>query len=171
MGKERERQLANLRSQKEFENILVARHVVPKLNDLESLISDATRRREETTSEAIPTPYVPPNHPPNPQTTPPNSSVTFTNNNSPHVHPPPTILTAHLTPSLIAHQSQLNARLQTTQSQNALLFDEVQRQREEIEALLRRLEGVVADVKGANEALGEVVGDVVREALEGETVK
>jgi kinetochore protein NNF1 len=41
--------------QKEFDNIMVSRQVVPKLNDLESLISDASRRRAESTTEE-PTP-------------------------------------------------------------------------------------------------------------------
>ncbi|CAM1505437.1 Fc.00g110740.m01.CDS01 [Cosmosporella sp. VM-42] len=128
--------------EKEFDNIMVSRQVVPKLNDLESLISDAARRRNEAApDEALPIP--------------------------PHLHPPQTILAAHLTPALTAHQSQLNAHLQNTQSQNALLFEEVQRQRGEIAALLERLESVVADVKGANEALGEVVGEVVKESREG----
>ena len=44
--------------QKEFENIMVSRQVVPKLNDLESLISDASHRRAESTTEP-PTPYAP----------------------------------------------------------------------------------------------------------------
>lgn len=83
--------------------------------------------------------------------------------------PPSTILAAHLTPTLTAHQSQLNARLQTTQSQNALLYDEVQRQREEIRALLDALEAVVADVQGANEALRPVVNDVAVETRQGIT--
>ncbi|KAM0199183.1 hypothetical protein ACHAPA_001583 [Fusarium lateritium] len=122
--------------EKEFENIMVSRQVVPKLNDLESLISDASRRRVGSKAE-----------PPTP----------------PHLLPPSTILAAHLTPSLTAHQSQLNARLQTTQSQNALLHDEVQRQREELRTLLDALEAVVADVQGANDALRPVVDDVAAE--------
>ncbi|KAM0241243.1 hypothetical protein ACHAPO_002048 [Fusarium lateritium] len=126
--------------EKEFENIMVSRQVVPKLNDLEGLIGDASRRRAESTTE-----------PPTP----------------PHMLPPPTILAAHLTPTLTAHQSQLNARLQTTQSQNALLYDEVQRQREEIRALLDTLEAVVADVQGANDALRPVVNDVAAETRQG----
>ncbi|KAJ4141502.1 hypothetical protein NW768_000715 [Fusarium equiseti] len=126
--------------EKEFENIMVSRQVVPKLNDLESLISDASHRRAESTTE-----------PPTP----------------PHMLPPSTILAAHLTPTLTAHQSQLNARLQTTQSQNALLHDEVQRQREEIRALLDALEAVVADVQGANDALRPIVDDVAAETRQG----
>jgi kinetochore protein NNF1 len=86
---------------------------------------------------------------------------------SPHLLPPSAILAAHLTPALTAHQSQLNARLQTTQSQNALLYDEVRRQREEIRALLDTLEAVVADVQGANDALRPVVDDIAAETRQG----
>ncbi|KAF5683175.1 kinetochore-associated NNF1 [Fusarium denticulatum] len=86
---------------------------------------------------------------------------------SPHLLPPSAILAAHLTPALTAHQSQLNARLQTTQSQNALLYDEVRRQREEIRTLLDALEAVVADVQGANDALRPVVDDVAAETRQG----
>ncbi|KAF4979467.1 hypothetical protein FZEAL_4326 [Fusarium zealandicum] len=127
--------------EKEFENILVARQVVPKLNDLESLIGEASHRRAESTATTDPTP--------------------------PHLLPPAAILAAHLTPSLTAHQSQLNARLQTTQSQNALLHDEVRRQRQEITALLDALDAVVADVRGANDALRPVVDGVAVETRQG----
>ncbi|KAF4465995.1 Kinetochore-associated NNF1 [Fusarium albosuccineum] len=130
--------------EKEFENLMVSRQVVPKLNDLESLISDASRRRAEApASSTQPTP--------------------------PHLLPPSSILAAHLTPSLTAHQSQLNARLQTTQSQNALLHDEVRRQREEIKSLLEALEAIVADVQGANDALRPIVDDVAAETRQGIT--
>lgn len=142
---------------------MVVRQVVPKMNELESLMSDASRRREEALpTDAAPTPYVSPPCPP-----PSLCKTNITQTHRPHLLPASAILTAHLTPALTAHQSQLNARLQTTQSQNALLHDEVRRQREEIESLLERLEGVVGDVRGANEALGEVMEDVVREGRGG----
>ncbi|KAL6404012.1 Kinetochore-associated protein NNF1 [Ilyonectria robusta] len=54
--------------EKEFENIMVARQVIPKLNDLESLISDASHRRAEssssTTETTPPTPYALPSRSP-----------------------------------------------------------------------------------------------------------
>ncbi|KPM36754.1 hypothetical protein AK830_g9835 [Neonectria ditissima] len=124
---------------------MIARQVVPKLNDLESLISDASRRRAESSSSAAAA------APPTP----------------PHLLPPDAILAAHMHPALAAHQSQLNARLQTTQSQNALLYDEVRRQRAEIAALLDRLDAVVGDVRVANDALRPVVDDLAAETREG----
>ncbi|KAI9166668.1 Kinetochore-associated protein NNF1 [Paramyrothecium foliicola] len=127
------------KSEKEFENIMAVRQVVPKLNQLEELLGDAARRRAAA-------------DPSDPEPTPP------------HSLPPSDILAAHMHPALVAHQSQLNARLQTTQSQNALLFDEVRRQREEIDQLLGQLEAAVADVSAANEALAHVVPQIVSEA-------
>lgn len=66
-----------------------------------------------------------------------------------------------------SHQSQLNARLQTTQSQNALLHDEVVRQRDEIAQLLSRLETASADVGAANDVLGELADELASEARKG----
>lgn len=87
--------------------------------------------------------------------------------NRPHNLPPETILSAHLHPALSSHQSQLNARLQTTQSQNALLHDEVVRQRDEIAQLLSRLETASADVGAANDVLGELADELASEARKG----
>ena len=51
-----------------------------------------------------------------------------------------------------------------------MLHDEVLAQRREIEDLVGRLEGVLGDVRGANAVLGEVVGELSREAVEGRRV-
>ncbi|MCQ6512902.1 PMF1/NNF1 family protein, partial [Vibrio parahaemolyticus] len=91
--------------------------VVAKLNELENLVGDAEKRREEAQAAGItekPTP--------------------------PHTLPPQAILAAHLHPALARHHAQLRAQLAATQSQNALLVDEVRRQRAEADALLARLE-------------------------------
>ncbi|KAJ6446612.1 mind kinetochore complex component protein [Purpureocillium lavendulum] len=125
--------------EKEFDNILAARQVVPRLNELEDLIADASSRRASSSAE-------------DPQPTPP------------HLLPPDAILSAHLAPALAPHQSLLNAKLQTTQAQNALLADEVRRQRAEVEGLLARLEAAVDDVRGANAALGAVADDLADES-------
>lgn len=44
--------------QKEFDSILDSRQVVPKLNELETLIADASQRRATATDGPDPTPYV-----------------------------------------------------------------------------------------------------------------
>lgn len=75
------------------------------------------------------------------------------NNNRPHLLPARTIATAHLASLLASQQSQLNAKLQTTQSQNAALADGVKSQREEIERLLAELERVVRDLDSAAQLL------------------
>ena len=90
----------------------------------------------------------------------------------PHQLPPEDILAAHMHPALTEHHTKLNAKLQTTQGVNTKLWEEVQAQRREIEELVARLEGVVGDVHGANEALGEVADVLSTEAREGrEAVK
>lgn len=87
---------------------------------------------------------------------------------SPHTLPAPSILAAHLTPLYTTQQSQLNAKLQTTQSQNASLADEIQKQREEIEKLVRGVEIVVEDLDRANEVMDREVDGLGKEALEAE---
>ncbi|KAG9257269.1 Nnf1-domain-containing protein [Emericellopsis atlantica] len=124
---------------KEFDSIMENRNVVARLNELETLVGDATERKNQGEEAGV----------------------------QPHLLPPERILQAHLTPALQAHQSQLNARLQTTQSQNAQLHAEVLDQHAEIEDLLTKLEAVTGDVKGANAALAEVVEALSQEAREG----
>ncbi|KAJ4144749.1 hypothetical protein LMH87_003620 [Akanthomyces muscarius] len=128
------------RCEKEFEKILESRQVVAKLNELEALVGDAEKAREEAQAAGIkeePTP--------------------------PHTLPPQAILAGHMHPALARHQSQLHAQLQATQSQNALLVDEVRRQRAEVDELLARLEDAAADVRGANEVLAGIVGPLAEE--------
>ncbi|KAM0514028.1 hypothetical protein ACHAPE_007118 [Trichoderma viride] len=125
--------------EREFESILIARQVVPKLNDLEGLVADATHRRISSVPDA-------------PKPTPP------------HLLPAKDILSAHLAPSLASHQSLLNAKLQTAQSHNAILYEQIRSQRAEIEALLDSLEAAVGDVRSANAALAPVVDQLAAEA-------
>ncbi|KAL2016556.1 hypothetical protein VTK56DRAFT_3413 [Thermocarpiscus australiensis] len=125
---------------KEFETILQNRHVVARLNELEALISDAVRRREEEEATGDGTPPIPP-----------------------HTLPADVILAAHLAPHLASHRSQLNARLQNTQAANARLFDEIRAQRAEMEALVAGVEKAVRDVDGANGLLSEVVEELAAE--------
>lgn len=67
----------------------------------------------------------------------------------PHMLPAEAILAAHLAPHLAGQQGQMNARLQNTQAANVTLWDEIQKQRAEVEELLGALERALADVDGA----------------------
>ena len=78
------------------------------------------------------------------------------------------MLDAHLAPHLAAQQSQLNARLQTVQAHNARLFDEIQAQRAEMEALLAGVERTLADMDGASALLDDVAADLARETRQAE---
>ncbi|KAI1348298.1 Nnf1-domain-containing protein [Xylaria sp. FL0043] len=124
---------------KEFDSIQQSRNVVAKLNELESLVSEAERRRKEA-GEGGADPPVPP-----------------------HMLPPDEVLDAHLAPHLAQQQSQLNAKLQTTQAHNAKLFEDIKRQRAEIESLVSLLEKVLEDVDNTNQMMDDVVDDVARE--------
>lgn len=73
------------------------------------------------------------------------------------------MLDAHLAPHLAAQQSQLNAKLQTVQSQNTRLFDEIQAQRAEIEELLGAVERTLEDMDGASALLDDVVEELAEE--------
>lgn len=83
---------------------------------------------------------------------------------SPHTLPPKDILAAHLRPTLTSRTTSLKAQLQSTQSDNAQLAEQVRSQREEIDSLLAKLEGAVDDVKSANQALGSVTRDLAAES-------
>ncbi|KAI5919953.1 Nnf1-domain-containing protein [Camillea tinctor] len=123
---------------KEFDSILQARNAVAKLNELESLVSEAERRRDEAGENA---------EPPVP----------------PHMLPADQVLAAHLAPHLAQQQSQLNAKLQTTQAHNAKLFDEIQKQRAEIQSLVGLLEKAFEDIDGANGMMDGVVDELAAE--------
>ncbi|KAI1082198.1 Nnf1-domain-containing protein [Whalleya microplaca] len=124
---------------KEFDSILQARNVVAKLNELESLVSEAERRRVEASAAGREAPV------------------------PPHMLPADQVLAAHLAPHLAQQQSQLNAKLQTVQAHNAKLFEDIQRQRAEIETLMGLLEKVFEDIDGANGMMDDVVDDLVKE--------
>ncbi|KAK1525249.1 hypothetical protein CABS01_00338 [Colletotrichum abscissum] len=144
------------RCNKDFQSILADRDVIRKLNELENLVSDADRRRQEGGSDVEePIPYV---------TLPFPLSPFSGLNTLPHVLPPDEILTAHLAPRLAPQQSTLNARLQNTQASNESLFASIQSQRAEIDALLAQLESQVADIDGANALLVDVAPELAAEA-------
>ncbi|XDG01087.1 hypothetical protein ABKA04_000702 [Annulohypoxylon sp. FPYF3050] len=122
---------------KEFDSVLQSRNVVAKLNELESLVSDAERRRDDA---GIAEPPIPP-----------------------HLLPPDQVLAAHLAPHLTQQQSQLNAKLQTVQAHNAKLFDDIQRQRAEMQSLMALLQKVFEDIDGANSQIEDVADDLAKE--------
>ncbi|KAI1469537.1 Nnf1-domain-containing protein [Daldinia caldariorum] len=124
--------------QKEFDSVLQSRNVVAKLNELESLVSEAERRRDEAgVGSEAPIP--------------------------PHMLPPDQILAAHLAPHLAQQQSQLNAKLQTVQAHNAKLFSDIQKQRAEMQSLMALLQKVFEDIDGANSQMDDVVDDLAKE--------
>ncbi|KAI1144613.1 Nnf1-domain-containing protein [Hypoxylon sp. FL0543] len=123
---------------KEFDTVLQSRNVVAKLNELESLVSEAERRRDDAGVGAeAPIP--------------------------PHMLPPDQILAAHLAPHLAQQQSQLNAKLQTVQAHNAKLFSDIQKQREEMQSLMALLQKVFEDIDGANGQIDDVADDLAKE--------
>jgi kinetochore protein NNF1 len=77
---------------------------------------------------------------------------------------------AHLNPILAAQRGQLNARLQTTQSQNAALAAKLVAQRKEMQQLLSALEGVVKDLEEGGEMLGAESEGLAAEAREVEEI-
>ncbi|TVY52032.1 hypothetical protein LCER1_G006872, partial [Lachnellula cervina] len=74
----------------------------------------------------------------------------------PHTYPPDTLVEGHIHTVLSIQQGQLNAKLQTAQSQNASLRERMEEQRKEIEGLVGGLEVVVRDLEGAGRLVGEV---------------
>ncbi len=143
------------------------RDVVRNLNELDRLITEAKKRKSRAAEGEVPIPYVTHSR---------NLLESTSNTNTlkrPHTLPPLPLYIAHLAPFLQQTQSQLNARLQTTQSQNAQLASKISGQRAEIEQLVSGLEEVVADLEGAVESLRPVIGDgsggeIGRETLEAE---
>jgi kinetochore protein NNF1 len=72
----------------------------------------------------------------------------------PHTLPPEMLVQGHVGGVLNSQQSQLNAKLQTAQSQNAMMRDRMEEQRKEIEVLIGSLDVVVRDLEGAGTLVG-----------------
>ncbi|RYC54505.1 hypothetical protein CHU98_g11708, partial [Xylaria longipes] len=157
---------------KEFDSIQQARSVVAKLNELETLVSEADRRRKAA-GDGGGDPPVPiwktrgpvrsPIAKPDTARLVVGSVTTSESLVFPHMLPPDEVLDAYLAPHLAQQQSQLNAKLQTTQAHNAKLFEDIKRQRAEIESLVSLLEKVLEDVNNTNQMMDGVVDDVARE--------
>ncbi|TAQ84889.1 hypothetical protein B7494_g6777 [Chlorociboria aeruginascens] len=134
-------------AKEEFDDILRDRRVVEGLNSLEDLVADARRRKSRAVDgEGMGVGEVVP----------------------PHLLPASAIAKAHLAPHYASQQSQLNARLQTTQSQNATLALQIKEQRREIESLVEGIERAFRDLVGANELLGKESEGLAREAMAAE---
>jgi kinetochore protein NNF1 len=81
----------------------------------------------------------------------------------PHLLPAPEVMAAHLAPHLAQQQSQLNAKLQNTQAHNRKLFDDIQKQREEMQSLLNLVGKMFKDIDATNDMLDGVVEDIAKE--------
>lgn len=60
----------------------------------------------------------------------------------------------------------MNAKLQTTQAQNAKLFERIQTQQKEIQALVAGFQGYIRDLEGAVEKLNGQDGELRKEIRE-----
>ena len=139
--------------QEEFNEILKERDVVLNLNKLEDIITAARYRKSQLPLDSQPS---------NRQSNAPEIIP-------PHTQPPQALLRAHLSPHLNAQRSVLNAKLQTVESLNAELGNQIQGQNRRIGELVKGLEGLVGDLEGANKELGEMegLGRIGREGEEG----
>lgn len=145
----------------EFGRVQARYNVVPKLNELEGLVSDAERRRRAQASAARRKASKGKGE----EKAGEGDAGDNNNNNDndggnkptpPHMLPADAVLAAHLAPHLASQQSQMNARLQNTQAINVALWGEVQKQRAEVDGLLAALERALADLDGAAALLDEV---------------
>jgi kinetochore protein NNF1 len=102
--------------------------VVPSLNSLDRLITDAKSRKEAAEAAA------------------PDGSEA-TQPVPPHILPATDILTAHLSPFLIEQHNTLTAALETVEKSNETLGQTIASQRDEMEKLVRGLEAVVGDLE------------------------
>lgn len=73
----------------------------------------------------------------------------------PSTLPPDVILTAQLTPLLVAAQQQVSSHISEVQSQNTELMSTIEDQRREIEQLLKVLERNLGYLEGAVEVIKE----------------
>ncbi|KAL8733860.1 MAG: hypothetical protein Q9166_001848 [cf. Caloplaca sp. 2 TL-2023] len=116
-------------AKKEFEDIMVERDVVAGLNELERLVAEAKKRKENGMEVKDP----------------------------PHTLPPERLFLAHLAPYLKQIETELEAELQRLQSENEELVVNIQGQREEVERSVSGLETFIADLERANEIMSNGV--------------
>ncbi|KAL0639119.1 hypothetical protein Q9L58_001802 [Maublancomyces gigas] len=130
-------------AKKEYEDILKERNVVQSLNQLDILTKEAEERRGEAPPGENPISYA--------------SSGSLGDemlmNTRPSTLPPDVIITAQLTPLLVAAQQRLTSRISEVQSENAGLMSTIEDQRREIEQLLKVLESGLGHLEGAVEVV------------------
>lgn len=160
--------LAHLCNQ-EFAAVLSRYQVVARLNELESLVSDAEQRRRRSNNSPAQTRKAAGKRKADHDGADGTASAEKPKPTPPHLLPANAVLAAHLAPHLVGQQSQMNARLQNTQAANATLWEAVQAQRREVEELLGALEAVLRDVDGAAALMDGVPAEEL--ARESQTVE
>lgn len=153
----------------EFGRVQARYSVVPKLNELEGLVSDAERRRRAAQASAARRKGKGKGKERAGEGDQEDDDQGSKKPTPPHMLPADAILAAHLAPHLASQQSQMNAKLQNTQAANVALWGEVQKQRDEVDELLGALERALADVDGAAALLDEVPAEEL--ARESRTVE
>lgn len=120
---------------KDFEKICEERGVLKGLNEWDSAVEEARRRRDRAVEGQEP----------------PRALHTLSGDE---------LYTAHLTPFLVQAERDLSSRLEETQKDNLEMTERIKNQRTEIERLLGDLETLVADVEGGASVLEkQVTGD------------
>lgn len=113
---------------RDFEQVLDDRHVFQSLNEWESMIEDARRRKDRAVEGEMP-------------------------ERPSHTLSADELYTAHLTPYLQKATEELETRIGASQQQNENIQNKIHAQRAEIERLLNNLEHVVKDIEGSVEAM------------------
>ncbi|KAG0138757.1 Nnf1-domain-containing protein [Tuber indicum] len=129
-------------AKREYETILKERNVVAGLNALDGLTKEAEERRATAAPGEIAI--------------------------SPSTLPPVTILTAQLTPLLLAAQKEVAGKIEVVQGSNTELMGKIEAQRQEIEELVKLLEGRLSMLDGAVEVLMAAKKEVVGEEVIGD---
>ncbi|KAI5808780.1 Nnf1-domain-containing protein [Peziza echinospora] len=125
-------QLENLATQS-FDQLLEDRRVVENLNALEALVAEARERKRLVEGER-------------------GVGVVEV---SPSTLPPSAIITAHITPLILAAQTTIKSKLDAVTAENEALMKAIEDQKKEIRALVGMVEKVVGDMQGAVEVVGE----------------
>ncbi|KAK5467606.1 hypothetical protein LTS15_000579 [Exophiala xenobiotica] len=113
---------------RDFDKILQERHVVEGLNQWDTMIDEARRRKNRAVEGEMPARPL-------------------------HTLSAEELYDAHLSPYLRQAQVDMSSKLQSTQQDNAATMAKIHAQRAEIEQLLSGLEGVIRDIEGSVDAM------------------